>query len=73
MSALQMNCSMDTLSSLITPTSSTNPLQQGMSHTPGVGGLNDAVITKTRLAQKAFVAVDILSISTQGGRVVVTR
>ena len=63
MSALQMNRSTDALSSPTTPTSSTHPLRRGTSHAPGVGGLNDAAIMKTRSAQKTFVAVDISSIS----------
>ena len=60
MSALQMNRSTDALPS---PTSGSQPIRRGTSTAPGVGGLNDAAIMKTRSAQKTFVAVDIASIS----------
>ena len=57
MSALHMNRSTDALSS------PTQPLRRGTSLAPGVAGLGDAAIMKTRSAQKTFVAVDIASIS----------
>ena len=65
MSALHLNRSTDAFSSPspTTPTSLTQSLRRGGSLAPGVGGLNDALIMKTRSAQKTFVAVDIATIS----------
>lgn len=63
MSALHFNRSSETLASPTTPTGLTQPLRRGGSLTPGVGELNDALIMKTRSAQKTFVAVDIATIS----------
>ena len=63
MSALHLNRSSDALASPTTPTGLAQPLRRGGSLTPGVGDLNDALIMKTRSAQKTFVAVDIATIS----------
>jgi len=60
MSALHLNRSTEALSSPTTPTSLTQPLRRGGSLSPG---MNDALIMKTRSAQKTFVAVDIATIS----------
>ena len=57
-----MNRSTDVLSSPSTPTSA-YPIRRGTGLAPGIAGLNDAAIMKTRSAQKTFVAVDISSIS----------
>jgi len=62
MSAMHMNRSTDALPSPISPTGLTHPSRRG-TLTPGLGELNDALIMKTRSAQKTFVAVDIASIS----------
>lgn len=62
MSSHQMNRSTDALSSPSTPTSA-HPIRRGTTLAPGITGLNDAAIMKTRSAQKTFVAVDISSIS----------
>ena len=62
MSALHLNRSTEAVPSPTTPTSA-QLTRRGTTHAPGVRGLNDAAIMKTRSAQKTFVAVDIASIS----------
>ena len=61
MSLYHMNRSTDVLPSPGTPTSA-HPARRGTNIAPGIAGLNDAAIMKTRSAQKTFVAVDIAKI-----------
>lgn len=62
MSLYHMNRSTDVLPSPSTPTGA-HSNRRGTTIAPGIAGLNDAAIMKTRSAQKTFVAVDIASIS----------